>query len=188
MKTKVKNLFIFFFIVSILIIFSIVILLNFRWLNRHLSIIKEILIILQILTIIIISIFSAWWTYKTFGEKERREEIRKIKKTLIKTYQNVAEYLEKTKMVDENIRKKVEFQFKCLFELYNLFIPLRIELETAVYLDKNKKEKLKKDLLKNDFYEKIVDEYIVLQTKDIKVKINPLSTKFEEWSYFGDGA
>ncbi|MEO0234625.1 MAG: hypothetical protein ABIN11_06010 [candidate division WOR-3 bacterium] len=181
MKAKVKKFFVFFVVSFILIIFFIVSIINFRFFIKHLQIIKDFLTVLQLLTIIIISIFSAWWTYKTFGEKERREEIRKIKKTIMDSLIRVVNYIETTKLVEKKNKDLPGFPFKCRMELRNLIVPIFIELETLVYFDKNKKEKLKNELFTIASYENVKD-YIIDERKDVKLEENnPIVQKFEEW-------
>jgi hypothetical protein len=50
--------------------------------NDYLDVIKNIISIIQGIVIIGVTLFTAWWTYKTFAHKEKIEELKELKKTV----------------------------------------------------------------------------------------------------------
>lgn len=50
--------------------------------SHYIPIIKDIVDIAQALVIIIVTIFTAWWTYRTFAHKEKIQELKELKRAV----------------------------------------------------------------------------------------------------------
>jgi len=80
--------------------------------QEWLPLIKDYLQALQSLVIIVVSIFTAYWAYKTFGHKEKIQELKALKKTIMlyhfKVVRFCAQVREGTSPDDREINEKLE--------------------------------------------------------------------------------
>lgn len=71
---------------------------------------KLILEIFQTLTITLVSIFTAWWTSKTFGYPQKTEEAKELRKLLGSLNNSVNHYLTHRRLIELNERISEVFQ------------------------------------------------------------------------------
>lgn len=94
---------------------------------QHLSL-KDWTEIIQNLAIAFATLFTAWWTYKTFYDKDKIKELKELKQTILLYRDKILRYAAQVRSNpipdDEEIREKLELGalHNRLVELYHLHL------------------------------------------------------------------
>lgn len=115
------------------------------------------LTVIEKIVIILATAFASLWTYKTFGEKEKRMELKELTSELFNCFSLVFNfyYSNEYKINDSMIKGPAALGVQYERDLSQIIRPFYLKIQTSVYIN----EKIKKELI--EIVSKwIKDEYI----------------------------